>query len=262
MKVGAVWKALGGVLVLAGRVAAEDAKAAPKPEPPVIRIVQPIAVEAGKATRVRIRGQHFGTNAVTLLASGLGDVGAMPPVVPSEAKGINGFDATRIGDRVIEVNLNVPATAAAGTNATLRVAAGGLESAPFPLLVVPAGKLLAEKEPNDGFRSAPGASLPVRIRGTFETKGDVDVFRIACEAGVRIRAELWAARLGSTLDGMLTGYDPRMAVIGSVDDSVGRDPVLEIEVKEAGDHFIAVGYVNDQASPTHEYVLVLEEVKR
>lgn len=259
-----VWRCWGGVAGLLGALACggDEPKAATKPEPPVIRIVQPIAVEAGQATRIRIRGQHFGTNAIELKTTELGDAPVGSPLLPTEAKAITGFEAGRVGDRVVEVNLTVAREAAPGTNATLRVLAGGIESTPFPLLVVAPGALVGEKEPNDGFKTAPRVPVPVRIRGAFEGKGDVDVFRIVGGAGTRIHAELLAARLGSTLDGMLTAYDPRMAVIGSVDDSVGRDPVLEFEVKEAGDHFIAVSYVNDQASPTHEYVLVLEEAKR
>lgn len=251
---------------LAGLLAAfpgagDEPKPAPKPEPPAIRLVQPFALEAGQATRVRIRGQHFGTNALEVRTTGLGDVPAGPPLSSAEARAITGLDAARIGDRQVEVELTVAREAVPGTNATLRVAGGGRESAPFPLLVAAPGTLVGEKEPNDGFRTAPQASLPVRIRGALEAKGDVDVFRFRGEAGRRIRAELLAARLGSTLDGLLTAYDPRLAVLGSVDDSAGRDPVLEVVVQETGDHFIAVSQVNDQPSPTHEYVLVLEEAK-
>jgi hypothetical protein len=44
-----------------------------------------------------------------------------------------------------------------------------------------------------------------------------------------------------------------------VDDALGRDPVVEFEVKESGEYFVAVSYANDQTAPTHEYVLVMEE---
>jgi hypothetical protein len=63
----------------------------------------------------------------------------------------------------------------------------------------------------------------------------------------------------STLDAMLTVYDARFAVVASVDDALGRDPLVEFEVKESGEYFVAVSYANDQAAPTHEYVLVMEE---
>jgi hypothetical protein len=34
--------------------------------------------------------------------------------------------------------------------------------------------------------------------------------------------------------------------------------MLEVAVEEGGEYFVAVGYANDLAASTHEYVLVLE----
>jgi hypothetical protein len=92
----------------------------------------------------------------------------------------------------------------------------------------------------------------------MEAKGDIDVFRVSLKAGTRLRAEVYAARFQSTLDAILTVYDERFAVVSAVDDSVGRDPMLEVAVEEGGEYFVAVGYANDLAASTHEYVLVLE----
>ena len=49
----------------------------------------------------------------------------------------------------------------------------------------------------------------------------------------------------------------RKAVVASVDDTAGRDPVVEFESKAGGDYFVVVGYANDHAAPTHEYLLFL-----
>jgi hypothetical protein len=237
--------------------AQEPPKPPAKPEPPVVRLVQPIGVEAGKSVRLKIRGQHFdGTNAVTV--RGWEGVGPLVALVQSEARAVTGYDATRIGDRLIEVELVVPASAPVGTNAAIVVSGARGESAPFPLPVLPAGSVTGEKEPNDGFRTAPGAPLPIRVRGAMEAKGDVDVFRVSLKAGTRLRAEVFAARFQSTLDAILTVYDGRFAVVSAVDDSVGRDPMLEVAVEEGGEYFVAVGYANDLAASTHEYVLVME----
>ena len=100
--------------------------------------------------------------------------------------------------------------------------------------------------------------MPMDIRGAMEAKGDVDVFRVSLRGGARFRAEVFAARFQSTLDAILTVYDGRFAVVATVDDSVGRDPVLEIAVEEGGEYFVAVGYANDLAASTHEYVLRME----
>lgn len=236
----------------------EPVKDKPKPELPVVRLVQPIGIEAGTKVKLKIRGQHFnGTN--TVRVAGWDGAGNVPVLSQGEAKAVSGVDAGRIGDRQVEVELTVPAGAVPGTNALLWVGGATGESAAFPLLVLPAATVTGEKEPNDGFRTAPGAKLPIRLRGAMEAKGDVDVFRVELKAGKRFRGEVQAARWMSTLDAMLTVYDARFAVVASVDDALGRDPVVEFEVKESGEYFVAVSYANDQTAPTHEYVLVMEE---
>jgi hypothetical protein len=246
------------LMMVAWTVCAQESPKTPaQPELPIVRLVQPIGVEAGKTVRLRIRGQHFdGTNAVTV--RGWEGAGPMVALVQSEARAVTGFDASRIGDRLIEVELVVPASAPVGTNAAVVVSGAHGESAPFPLLVLPAGTVTGEKEPNDGFRTAPGAPLPIRVRGAMEAKGDIDVFRVSLKAGTRLRAEVFAARFQSTLDAILTLYDERFAVVSGVDDSVGRDPVLDVVVDVGGEYFVAVGSANDLAASTHEYVLVME----
>lgn len=245
-------------LVGMGLRAEEPAKDKPKAEPPVVRLVQPIGVEAGAKVRLKVRGQRFdGTN--TVRVAGWDGAGRLPVLSQGEAKAVSGVDPARIGDRQIEVELTVPAGAAPGTNALLWVSGSAGESQAFPLLVLPAAAVTGEKEPNDGFRTAPGATLPIRLRGAMEAKGDVDVFRVELKSGKRFRGEIQAARWMSTLDAMLTVYDARFAVVASVDDALGRDPLVEFEVKDSGEYFVAVSYANDQAAPTHEYVLFMEE---
>jgi len=245
-------------MIPVGLIADEPAKPAPKPVPPGIRLVQPLGIEAGKPTKLRVRGQFF--DGVTAMWVQNGDV-KIPVKVGTavEAKAVTGFDAGRMGDRQFEVELTLPAEALPGTNTVLMITGPAGESSPFPLLILPTGTVTGEKEPNDGFRAAPGATLPIRLRGAMEAKGDVDVFRVELKAGKTFRAEVMAARWKSTLDAMLTVYDARYAVIASVDDVLGRDPVVEFEVKDSGEYFVAVSYANDLAASTHEYILSMEE---
>ena len=243
-----------GLLACAGCVRAADAT---KPEPPAVRVVQPLGVEPGEEVRLTLRGQRFGTNA-TVSVEGMRDA-RVEVVGHGDAPGINGLDAARVGDRKMEIQLALPPGAAPGTNAALVVRGTNGVSAPFRIMVVRRGLLASEKEPNDGFRDAPGAPVPVVLRGGFAAKGDVDVFRVSVAAGSRLRAEVMAERLGSTLDATCTVYDSRKAVVASVDDAAGRDPVVEFEAKQGGDYFVAVGYANDQAAPTHEYLLFLTQ---
>ena len=246
------WAAVLAGCAAAAPVLGEEAK---KPEPPVLRVVQPLGVEPGEPVRWTVRGQRLdGVTSVQVAAW----PGFQAEVVSrGDAPGINGLDAARVGDRRLELKATVPLDAVPGTNAALVVSGTNGVSAAFPLVVVRKGLLLGETEPNDGFRDAPGAPVPSVLRGGFAAKGDVDVFRVSVPAGRRLRAEVLAERAGSTLDAMLTVYDARRATVASVDDTAGRDPVVEFESKEGGEYFVAVSYANDQAAPTHDYLLYL-----
>lgn len=248
--------ALAGLAWLAWHAsAAEPAAGVPKPEPPVIRIVQPLGMEPGEVVRLNLRGHRL-DGVSEVLVQGWKDVRG-EIVARGEATPINGLDVARVGDRRLEVKLAVPADAAPGTNAALVLKGTNGASTAFPLLVVRKGLLTGEKEPNDGFRDAPGAPVPLVLRGGFAAKGDVDVFRVTLPAGRRLRAEVMAERLGTTLDATLAVHDARRAVVATVDDAAGRDPWLEFEARDGGDYYVVVGYANDQAAPTHEYLLFL-----
>lgn len=251
------WWRLGAGMLVVGRVIGADPAPAKKPDPPVVAVVQPLGVEMGETVRLRVRGRNFDgvSNAVV---KGWKDV----PIEISargDATAIAGLDAARVGDKRLELSMKVPVDAREGTNTTLVLVGPGGESIPFPLVVLPKGGVLSGKEPNDGFRDAPGATVPTVLRGGFEAKGDVDVFRVRLVAGKRFRAEILASRVGSTLDATLSLYDERHALVKAVDDTWGRDPVLEADIADGGEYFIAVGYVNDQAAPTHEYLLFLTQ---
>lgn len=248
--------ALAQALSLAAEAPARNAAKPEAPPLPVIRLVQPLGIEVARTTRLRLRGQHLdGTNQVHVRGIEAG----IRIVAQTAATPVAGLPPERIGDRQIELELDLSRVSAVATNASVVVAGPGGESVPFPLLLVPPGSVTGEKEPNDGFRTAPGAPVPVRIRGNLESKGEVDVFRITLQPGRRFRAEILAARHHSTLDAMLTLYDSRLAVVASADDTLGRDPVIDHDVVDGGDYFIAVGYANDDAAPTHEYLLNLSQ---
>ncbi len=238
---------------------AEGVKEAEKVEKavmPRIALVQPAVLEAGAKVKLRLRGEALDT-VTAVHFEGFKPVDELELEGKGEAPGISGYDAQRVGGKKVEVTVSVPADAPLGTNVSVRVTGPGGESVAYGLLMVPAGTLKTEKEPNDGFRDAPRVPLGLWVRGGMEAKGDVDVFRVELESGRRFRAEIYAARLGSTLDAMLTVYDRRQAMVMSVDDTVGRDPVVEFEVKESGEYFVAVLSANDKPASSHEYVLNL-----
>lgn len=258
---GAVAGILFAALALPAADDAKDAKdakdaAKKKPDPPRVLVVQPLGIEVGTLAKLRVRGTAL-TNATSVRLTGPGSNAPVVLGARGDAVKIEGFDAARVGDQRLEIEFTLPVGTDAGTNTALVVEGPNGASASFPLVVLPAGWVLGEKEPNNGFREAPGAKPPVNLRGALDNSGDVDVFRVELESGQTLHAEVLAARFGSTLDAMLTLYTGDGAVVASNDDAFGRDPSIDRKVAATGDYFVAVSYANEKAAATHEYVLQL-----
>jgi hypothetical protein len=60
-----------------------------------------------------------------------------------------------------------------------------------------------EDEPNNHRGRAQEARLPATINGRIDSPGDCDVFSFQCRAGTEIIADVYARRLGSSLDSVL-----------------------------------------------------------
>ncbi|MBC8003282.1 MAG: PPC domain-containing protein, partial [Opitutaceae bacterium] len=121
---------------------------------------------------------------------------------------------------------------------------------PLAIYVAAAGKLVEEKEPNDGFKVAQSAASGFSISGVLSQAADVDVFKVTAKASQKIRVEVIAAQVGSILDGSVTVYDSKGAITASNDDTVGRDPALTQKVAADGDYFIALTCVNELPAKT------------
>ena len=86
-----------------------------------------------------------------------------------------------------------------------------------------------ESEPNDTLTDARRIELPRIINGRIAKPGDLDVFRIAGEAGDRIVAEVSARRLNSPLDSLLRLTDASGKVLRWNDDHVLKEKHLHVE---------------------------------
>lgn len=238
---------------------AEDPKPVPKkPTPPAIAVVLPLGVEAGSRQKLTVRGLNV-TNATAVRLTGL------TPALTAEIKDrgvaakIDGFDAQRVGDQRLEIELSPPANTPSGTNIALVVVSPDGDSKPFPLLVAAAGRIVAEQEPNNGFREARALDDGITVRGALETLTDVDVFRCELQAGHSLRAEVMAERLGATLDATLSLYDAKGRLLTSNDDAKGsgRDPFLEFKAPSAGRYLLAVSGVTEKAGAASVYLLTV-----
>ena len=238
---------------------AEDQKPEPKkPAPPTIAVVLPLGVEAGSRQKLTVRGLNV-TNATAVRLTGLTPALTIEIKDRGAAAKIDGFDAQRVGDQRLEVELSLPANTPSGTNIALVVVSPDGDSKPFPLLVAAAGRIVAEQEPNNGFREAGALDDGKTVRGALETLTDVDVFRCELQAGQTLRAEVMAERLGATLDATLSLYDAKGRLLTSNDDAkgLGRDPLLEFKSPSAGRYLLAVSGVTEKAGAASVYLLTV-----
>ena len=245
--------------LLSAQGLAEGQKSEPKkPTPPTIAVVLPLGVEAGSRQKLTVRGLNV-TIATAVRLTGL------TPALTAEIKDrgaapkIDGFDAQRVGDQRLEVELSLPANTLSGTNIAVVVVSPDGDSKPFPLLVAAAGQLIGEQEPNNGFREAEALNYGKTVRGALETLTDVDVFGCELQAGHTLRAEVMADRLGATLDATLSLYDAKGRLLISNDDAkgLGRDSLLEFKVPSAGRYLLAVSGVTEKAGAAAVYLLTV-----
>ncbi len=238
---------------------AEDKKPEEKkPVPPKIAILLPLGVETGSPQKLTLRGQNL-TNSPAVKFTGLANPPEIKITETGEAKKIEGFDANRVGDQRLELEFTLPAETPGGTNVALVVTTPVGESKPFPVFIAPAGQIVGELEPNNGFRDAVVQKPGRTIRGALEAATDVDVFRYGLKAGQTLRAEVLAERLGATLDASLTLYDDKGRILKTNDDGpgLGRDSLLEFKVPTDGDYLLAISGVTEKGGPTSVYLLAV-----
>jgi hypothetical protein len=236
---------------------AEDKKPEEKkPEPPAVAVVLPLGIETGSAQKLTLRGLNL-TNATAVKLTGLPQPLAAEIKERGVAIKVEGFEAKRVGDQKLELELTLPADAPAGTNVSVVVISPDGESKPFPLFVTAAAQIVGEKEPNNGFRDAAVQDVGKTIRGALEAVTDVDVFRFDLKADQTLRAEALAERLGGTLDASLTLYDAKGRILKTNDDGpgLGRDSLLEFKVPSSGSYLLAISGVTEKAGPASVYLL-------
>ena len=236
----------------------EEKKDEKKPDPPRVALALPFAVCVGSTNRIVIRGQHLTnatefrfTNTVAFDTFIVSITNRAKADVPKEA------DAKKVGDSRLDVEVVVPAGAVPGTNWFTVITPDGI-SEPRPLFVLPAGKLIAEQEPNGGFKQAQIIEIGRAVTGLIQEAGDVDVFRFEGTAGETIRVGVVAAAAGSTLDSLVSVHDAAGRILATNDDASGQaDSILECNLPKSAAYYISLTDAHDKAGPTHAYLLRL-----
>lgn len=122
----------------------------------------------------------------------------------------------------------------------------------------------SETEPNDGAQKAQSILLPQTINGRIEGPGDADVFRFDARAGDQVVAEVYARRLGSPLDSLLSITDAAGREIAANDDYEDKeagllahqaDSYLNCEIEQDGAYYVRVADTQGHGGPEYSFRL-------
>src|SRR4051794_13461217 len=192
------------LLVAAGLpMAAQDKKKKEKSTEPAIKVVLPLGAAAGKTTKLTIRGSKLDKATDVKVLDGKGTA----KIASKGQAGVPDKNPEKVGDT--QVIAEVTLTDKPGETVSLVVVSPDGETTPHKLLVETTFPVVAEKEPNEGFKQFQDVKLPAVVEGTIGQPRDVDVFRFEGRAGQKVTGEVLAARHGSPLDALLTLYDAK-----------------------------------------------------
>lgn len=230
---------------------AQPKKPDPKNQPRVV-VVMPLGMAPGGTSKLTIRGLKLDTATEVRLP---GTKGTVKVLSKGKAGVPNMQKPEKVGDTEVQVEITLPADVAEGTVPLVVVTPGGTTEA-HKLLVQRV--VIAEKEPNNGYRQAQPLTLPALVDGAIGSPQDVDVFRFEGKAGQKIVAEVFADRHSSALDGVLALVDDRGAILASNDDAEGADPKLEITLPRDGTYYVSLIDAHDQGGAAHVYRLAVK----
>jgi hypothetical protein len=160
-----------------------------------------------------------------------------------------------------QVTLDLPAGSPPRRN--VQLAAGGMTSNARPFAVDDLPERF-EREPNDGPEKATRIEVPAMVNGRIGTPGDVDYFRFSVKAKQTLEMEVFARRLDSPLDSILTLLNSKGQSIAENDDTVDRseglvthhaDSYLVYTFPAAGDYLLRLADVQGRGGDEYAYRL-------
>lgn len=184
-------------------------------------------------------------------------VGKIPGVTSVFPLGGTAGTTTRL--TLSGVNLPTPAESMVAMPAELPLAPLPLPGISNQRLEVGTLPEVMEVERNDIPETAQRVTIPVTINGRIyfplTPLSDVDCFRFTAPKGQVLSLEVVAARLGSSLDAVLSVLDGKGKELASNDDARGRDAALTFTVPEDGEYIARVTDLTGRAGETFGYRL-------
>lgn len=248
------------LLLFAAAISSADEEK--KTEPPKIAMCVPLAIAQGTTAKIIVRGWHL-DNATEVRSTGA--EATIKILSKGSAAVPNKQDGKQIGDQQIEIEITVSETvelensAGASTRSavTLSVVTPDGESQPHTLLIGGEYPVVADQEPNDGFRKAQTILFPQIIDGQIHNDGNVDVFAVDLARSTHMKVELQSRRWGSGMDSILTLYDQSGTIIAVNDDhGDSADSLVNVTVAP-GRYFIAIQDAHDHGGAAHPYRLIV-----
>jgi len=123
-----------------------------------------------------------------------------------------------------------------------------------------------EVEPNDATNTASRIEPPVNVNGRIGRPGDVDWFSLAAAAGQRLVFEVFARRLDSPLDSLLTLFDAAGNELAENDDTVDpmaalvthhADSRLVYTFRRKGNYYVCLRDIQGNGGEEHAYRLAI-----
>ena len=113
-------------------------------------------------------------------------------------------------------------------------------------------------------KGQPLATVPVAVTGTLATAGEADKYLIDVVAGQKLRLQVFAQRVGSSIDAVLSVRKPGGAQLATSDDASGSaDPLLDFNVPgDTPQLEVVVTDMQRRAGADHTYRLAISDLAR
>ncbi|HWL07242.1 MAG TPA: peptidase [Planctomicrobium sp.] len=137
----------------------------------------------------------------------------------------------------------------------------GTAPTPHPFRIVDLENVF-EQEPNNDRNTATAGPFPVAFNGILSEKDDVDCFRFTAQKDQTVAIEVYARRLRSGLDPVVTVHQASDGKqLASDDDSRGVDCATKVKIPADGDYVIIVRDHLRRGHPTFTYRIEVELVQ-
>jgi hypothetical protein len=185
-------------------------------------------------------------------------IGSFPrptAVYPAGGKAGEELEVTFVGDSAGEFKQKVKLPAEPAERFGLFAEKGGqISPSPNWVRVSPFANVL-ESEPNDERELASGAyiDLPLALNGILNKPGDADWFKFTAKKGQALEIAVYARRLRTPVDSVLSVYDSKGGSLSSNDDGAGSDSTAKFNAPADGDYFLRVSDHLKQGGPDYVY---------